>query len=132
MGKVKELLGEAEVFLKAAKKEFGVALAKSDVVRIRDSAEKAWNSVVQATNALLLALTGRVPLSHHERRVILREAEKLKSEVRDLGIRDRYMARFRVLHGETFYEGVIDIEELKLEMEKVDEYINSVKSVIMG
>lgn len=120
---------ESEDFLKAAKKEFEVALAKNDVVRIRDSAEKAWNSVVQATNALLLALTGRVPLSHHERRVMLRETEKSKPEVRDLGIRDRYMARFKVLHGETFYEGVIDIEELRLEMEKVDEYINSIKPI---
>ncbi|KPV64377.1 MAG: hypothetical protein AOA66_0188 [Candidatus Bathyarchaeota archaeon BA2] len=129
MGKVEELLVESEDFLKAAKKEFEVALAKNDVVRIRDSAEKAWNSVVQATNALLLALTGRVPLSHHERRVMLRETEKSKPEVRDLGIRDRYMARFKVLHGETFYEGVIDIEELRLEMEKVDEYINSIKPI---
>ena len=129
MGKVEELLGEAETFLKAAKDEFQVALAKNDVVRIRDSSEKAWNSVVQATNALLLTLTGKVPLSHHERRVMLREAEKSKPEIKDMGIRDRYMARFKVLHGETFYEGVVDIEELKLEMEKVEEYIKSVKSV---
>lgn len=33
------------------------------------------------------------------------------------------MARYRILHGEAFYEGMVDIEELKLELEEVSEYI---------
>jgi len=131
MGKVEELLREADVFLESARDELQTGLAKNDTVRIRDSSEKAWNAVVQATNAFLLALTGKVPMSHHERRVMLRETEKSRPEVKDLGIRDRYMARFRVLHGEAFYEGVIDIEELKLEMEKAEEYIRNIKSTIL-
>ena len=131
MGKVEELLREADVFLDSARDELEVGLAKNDIVRIRDSSEKAWNAVVQATNAFLLALTGKVPMSHHERRVMLRETEKSRPEVKDFGIRDRYMARFRVLHGEAFYEGVIDIEELKLEMEKAEEYIKNIKSMIL-
>jgi len=127
--KVKGLIDEAETFLKVAREEFEAAVAKNDVVRIRDSAEKAWNAVVQSTNGLLLALTGRLPLSHYERRVMLRDAEKSNLKVRELGVRDRYMARFRVLHGETFYEGVVDIEELRLELDKVEEYINDIKKM---
>lgn len=127
--KVRGLIDEAETFLKVAKEEFEVAVAKNDVVRIRDSAEKAWNAVVQSTNGLLLALTGKLPLSHYERRVMLRNAEKSNLKVRDLGFRDRYMARFRVLHGETFYEGVVDIEELRLELGKVEEYVNDIKKM---
>ncbi len=127
--KAKGLIDEAETFLKAASEEFEAAVAKNDVVRIRDSAEKAWNAVVQSTNALLLALTAKLPLSHYERRVMLRHAEKSNLKVRDLGVRDRYMARLKVLHGETFYEGVVDIEELRLELKKVKEYINDIKNI---
>jgi len=127
--KVKGLIDEAETFLKVAREEFEAAVAKNDVVRIRDSAEKAWNAVVQSTNGLLLALTGKLPLSHYERRVMLRDAEKSNLKVRELGVRDRYMARFRVLHGETFYEGLVDIEELRLELDKVEEYINDIKKM---
>lgn len=130
MGKVEKLIEDAEAFLKVAREEFQAAVSKSDIVRIHDSAGKAWNATVQTTNALLLALVGRLPLSHYERRVMLRELERTKAMVKDLRVRDRYMARFKVLHGETFYEGMIDLEELKLEMEKVSEYINDVKKAI--
>jgi len=127
--KIKGLIDEAETFLKVAREEFKVAVAKNDLIRIRDSAEKAWNAVVNSTNGLLLALTGKLPLSHYERRVMLRDAEKSNPKVRELGFRDRYMARFRVLHGEIFYEGVVDVEELRLELEKVKEYIEDVRKV---
>ena len=70
--KIKGLIDEAETFLKVAREEFKVAVAKNDLIRIRDSAEKAWNAVVNSTNGLLLALTGKLPLSHYERRVMLR------------------------------------------------------------
>ena len=127
--KIKDLIDEAEAFLRAARKEFEAAVAKNDAVRIRDSAEKAWNAVVQSTNSLLLTLTGKLPLSHYERRVMLRSAEKSNLKVRELGFRDRYMARFKVLHGETFYEGIVDIEELKLELDKVKEYVDDIKKM---
>lgn len=129
MANVRGFIGEAEKFLEVAREEFETAVAEDDVIRIRDSAEKAWNAVVQSTNGLLLALMGKLPMSHYERRVMLREAERSKPKVRELGVRDRYMARFKVLHGETFYEGVVDIEELRLELDKVREYIDDIKKI---
>jgi len=128
--KIEELIKEAEEFIIIAEKEFNEAVKRNDKIRIRDSAEKAWNAIVQVTNALIIALTGKVPMSHYERRVMLRELEKTNIQVRKLGFRDRYMARYKVLHGETFYEGIIDIEELKVEFEKVHSYIEDIKKLL--
>jgi hypothetical protein len=125
---VKVKLNEAWSFLKAAEEEF--AEAKEDPVRIRDAAEKAWNAVVQATDALIYALTGVRVMSHYERRMALRDIEKRRVDVKKLGLRDRYMARYKILHGETFYEGIVDVEEVKVEFEKVEEYIKDVEKLV--
>ncbi len=127
---VKELIEEAEAFASAAEKEFSEAVSRGDKILIRDATEKAWNAVVQATNALILALTEKLPMSHYERRVVLRELEKEYPEIKRLGLRDRYMARYRILHGETFYEGIIDVKELRIELEKVREYLEDIKKML--
>lgn len=128
--KITELLQDADFLVEKAIEEFNDAIDKNDKLRIRDAAEKAWNAIVQATNALILKLADKLPTSHYERRVLLRELENKIKEIRDLGLKDRYMARYRILHGETFYEGIIDIEELKSEFEKVKEYIDIVKNIL--
>jgi len=33
------------------------------------------------------------------------------------------MARYKVLHGEMFYEGVVDLEGIEIELDRVEEYI---------
>ncbi|RLF22206.1 MAG: hypothetical protein DRN15_01615 [Thermoprotei archaeon] len=125
------LLKLSRDFYERAKKEFEEAVSEDDILSIRDSSEKAWNAVVQATNALILALAHKLPASHFERRKILRELEGKYSEIERLGIADRYMARYKVLHGETFYEGIIDIEQLKVEFKKVKKYIEDIEKLLM-
>lgn len=120
----------AEDFYSRAFSEFYDALSRGNILAIRDSAEKSWNAVVQAVNALLLERTSRVPSSHFERRRMLREIEVKDSDVSRLGILDRYMARHKVLHGETFYEGIIDVEQLKTEIEKVKILIEDIKLLL--
>ena len=71
--RAREFIEDAEAFARAAEGEFGEAVAKGDRILMRDAAEKAWNAVVQATNALILALAGKVPMSLYERRAMLRE-----------------------------------------------------------
>jgi hypothetical protein len=127
---VKARLGDAWRFLEAAKKEFSES--RGDPVRVRDAAEKAWNAVVQATDALVYALTGARPMSHYERRAALRDLERRFEGVKRLGLRDRYMARYKVLHGETFYEGVIDLREVEVELEKAEEYVRDVELLLKG
>lgn len=130
MSKVRELLQEARELLKRAEKELTEAIQKNDTLEMRDAAEKAWNAIVQATNALILHYTGKVPTSHYERRKLLRELEKKNTTIEQLELLDRYMARFRILHGETFYEGIIDIEQLEIEMKKVHKYIQDIEELL--
>jgi len=48
-----------------------------------------------------------------------------------LGIYDRYAARSRLLHGEVFYEGILDHDLLRLEIKKALEFIEIVKKSII-
>jgi hypothetical protein len=41
------------------------------------------------------------------------------------------VARFGVLHGETFYEGVIDVEQLRDEMVRVGRIIGDVEKLVL-
>jgi hypothetical protein len=128
---VKALLASARELYERALREFEEAIARNDVIGIRDSAEKAWNAVVQAINALIVYYTGVTPMGHFERRRKLRELEKSVREVGELGLTDRYMARFKVLHGETFYEGIIDVEQLRDEMVRVGRIIGDVERLVL-
>ena len=69
-------------------------------------------------------------MSHYERRVALRDLERRFKVARRLGLRDRYVARYEALHGEAFYEGVVDLEEIEVELGKVEEYIRDVESLL--
>ena len=111
-------------------KEFAEGARENNPHKIRDSAEKAWNATIQATNALILKLCGKLPSSHWERRKMLRELEMMLPEVRGLMLRDRYGARERYLHEVVFYEGVIDLEDIEYELEKVKAYLNDVEEVL--
>jgi len=86
--------------------------------------------VVQAINALIIYYTGVTPMSHFGRRK-LREFERSAREVGELGLADRCVARFGVLHGETFYEGVIDVEQLRDEMVRVGRIIGDVERLVL-
>ena len=130
MKQVQELIQTAKKLLEKAQEEYNKAKQTNDIISIRDSAEKAWNAVVQATNALILHYTGTIPTSHYERRKLLRKLEEEKPEIEQLGILDRYMARYRVLHGETFYEGIIDIEQLDVEFKKVNKYLQDIEKIL--
>jgi len=130
MSSEEELLKDSYEFYHAAVKELEEGIGEDNTVKLRDSAEKAWNAAVQAANALALKYTGLMPRSHYERRSSLREVERKVPELARLGIYDRYAARSRLLHGEIFYEGVLDPNLLKTEIEKVLEFIEIAKAHI--
>jgi len=130
MGSEEELLKDSYEFYYAALKELEEGIREKNTVKLRDSAEKAWNAAVQAANALALRYTGLTPRSHYERRSALREVEQKIPELAMLGIYDRYAARSRLLHGEVFYKGVLDPNLLKIEIKKVLEFIEIAKAHI--
>jgi len=55
------LIEFAEDFYRRAKEEFSSAVSEGDAVDIRDSAEKAWNAVIQTINTMLLSRPGKIP-----------------------------------------------------------------------
>jgi hypothetical protein len=111
-------------------KEFEEGVKENNPYKIRDSAEKAWNATIQATNALILKLTGKLPSSHWERRKMLRELETKHPEIGRLMLRDRYGAREKLLHENVFYEGSIDVEDVRYELEKVGAYLNDIGKML--
>jgi hypothetical protein len=117
---------DARRFYEESVKEFEEGVKENDSYKIRDSAEKAWNAVVQATNALILKISGKLPSSHWERRSMLRELEARVPEMGRLMLRDRYGARERHLHEMVFYEGYIDVEDIRYELERVKAYLEDV------
>jgi hypothetical protein len=128
--KVKVYMDDSIRFVEEALKEFKVGVENNDTIRIRDATEKAWNAVVQATNALILYYLGKTPSSHWERRRLLRELERVKPEVESLGLRDRYSARERNLHELVFYEGVVDVNDVEFELEKAKKYVEDVRKLL--
>ena len=128
--KVKVYIDDAMRFIEEALKEFRDGIANNDMIRVRDAAEKAWNAVIQATNALILYYIGKTPSSHWERRRLLRELEREKPEMESLGFRDRYSARERNLHEMVFYEGLIDVSDAELELEKAKRYVEDVRKLL--
>ncbi|MEM1546342.1 MAG: PaREP1 family protein [Candidatus Methanomethylicia archaeon] len=118
-----ELIKSALEFVELAFRKFEEGVKENSSTRLRDSAEKTWNAVAQAINALVLRYEELMPRSHYERRHALKELEKKIPKLKDYGIYDRYAARSCLLHGEVFYEGIIDTELLKLELEKPRELV---------
>ena len=120
---------DAKGFLKEADEVFSKGVKENNPILIRDAADKAWNAVVQATNALILHFLAKVPSSHFERRRLLSVLEDKVSEAEKLGFRDRYGARERNLHELVFYEGIIDLDEVRRELEKAKTYVEDAESV---
>ena len=117
---VLQLLGEAERLLDAAHKEFDRGVRENRDEVIRDAAEKAWNSIVQATTALLLSRgydEGEVK-TYRQKRLKLEELSIKDSVVRELGLRERFMAR------------EYTTDTLKEELEKSRQYLNDIARLL--
>lgn len=99
---------------------------------IRNAAEKGWNAVVQATNALLIAkgYPEEVVRSHKGRRLALEELELKDPKVAEKGLRDRFGAREHHLHVRCFYEGEYLPEKIKEDLLKVVKYIDDVEKIL--
>ncbi len=86
------------------------ALEMLELGKIRNAAEKAWGATKRATDSLLLARTGEIPeyTSQTSRgiRALSRESAALES------LRQRYFDRMGALHGNCFYEGDCEPEDL--------------------
>lgn len=79
------------------------ALEMLELGKLRNAAEKAWGATKRATDALVLARTGREPQSTGQS---TRAIKNLRGEgVAFVNLERRYRERIRDLHGRCFYYG---------------------------
>lgn len=128
--RIKMFIDDVRNFLRKSVEEFEEGLKTNDQYKICDAAEKMWNAVINAINALILHKLDIVPTSHWERRKLLEKLENEDPRIEELRIRDRYGARERYLHEMTFYDGIIDIDMLKREISKVEKYIADIERLL--
>ena len=95
----------ASVFADAARMH-EAALARMSAGDIRDAAEKAWCAAKRATDALILARTGKLPPKSPDTTRGLLSLSEADPAVR--GLRDRYFASQSFLHGDCFYTGLCE------------------------
>jgi len=108
--------GLAREILKYAEEELGKALRLNDVFLYRNAADKAFLALVVAVNAYIGVVEGVEPVSHGERRKILR---KIGRE----DLRALYSDLMKILHEEAFYQGVYQPDEVEYAVRKVEEVV---------
>lgn len=99
-------------------------------LRLRDACEKAWLAIAMATDELLARSGFKKPESYRERRELLRELEKKRPIVAELGLRDKFAARGYYLHILGYHEGALSEDEVVEELEKAKRYIGDIEKLI--
>jgi len=122
-------LQNVEEIYEAAVDELEKALRENRPVLFRDACEKGWLAVVEATNVLFLKKGLKPAESHGDRREKLWKLEAEDPTLKASGIYDRVNARAFTLHVQGFYEGALDQQSIKIELEKVRRYIDDVKKL---
>ena len=83
---------------------------------------------------LMLSFWGGFPeeeiKSHRERRLALDVLQYKDSQVRDMGLRDRFSAREHNLHERCFYEGEYLPEGVKEDIWKAKAYVEDVMKIL--
>ena len=90
------------------------AVERLEAGDIRDAAEKAWCATKRATDALILTRMGHMPnrtsQTSRDLRVLAHNDDRFQS------LRTRYNICIQELHGDCFYDGHCDPEELIAEI----------------
>lgn len=96
---------------------------------IRDAAEKAWCSILRATNAVVLAYTGTEPLRTPQTTMSLDSlAER---DPRFNSLKNRYFSRQETLHGLCFYLGICEPREaIERRIRETPQYIQDAKALV--
>ncbi len=115
---IESLLNEAFKALEASKRELEEFKKSRDLMKLRDSAEKAWLAVNKAVEALLTA-----------HRVDAKTYREKRDGLRRLGydsLAERFMARSQGLHIDCFYDEICNHLFVEDEIAKVEEIIRSI------
>ena len=86
------------------------ALEQLEAGKVRNAAEKAWGATKRATDGLILARTGEEPRTSGQTARGLRRLQREDPAIAPLRL--RYTARQAELHGNCFYDGNCEPEEV--------------------
>ncbi len=106
------------------------ALSQMAAGDIRDAAEKAWCATLRATEALVLVRTGEGPTTSTAAGRRLRALSLGDSSL--LNLRDSYLVRQAILHGECFYHDYCDPEETGRLINETGDYIRDAERLAQG
>ena len=106
------------------------ALERMEAGDIRDAAEKAWCATMRATEALVLVRTGQEP---GKSTVASRRLRDLSlSDPSLVNLRDRYIARQEVLHGECFYHDYYNPAEIDRFVNDSADFVRDAERLAQG
>ena len=109
-----------------AEEMYAAALERLAADDIRDAAEKAWCAAKRATDALVLARTGKLPPKSPDTTYALRVMAVAEPAVRDL--RNHYFTRREALHADCFYTGLCEpIEDTERLIRETADYIEQAR-----
>ena len=113
-----------------AKAQHQAAMERLTAGDIRDAAEKAWCATKRATDALILAHTGREPESSAETSSGLRQLSGNDARVRSFNLVSRYYTRQGHLHGDCFYCGLCEpIDDTERRITETSDYIRDAEQL---
>ena len=102
---------------------YGDALEMLDQGRLRNAAEKAWCATKRATDALILARTGREPRTSGQTMRMIRQLRRQDPALDQLRVSE-YGHRQSFLHGACFYDGILEpAEDIIADVRETIEYI---------
>jgi len=107
--------GLAREVLRYAVEELEKAVKLGDIFLYRNAADKVFLALVIAVNAYIAAVEGVEPMSHSERRKILRKMgrQDLRALYSDL----------MKTHEEAFHQGIYQPDEVQYAVKRVEEVI---------
>ena len=98
---------ERVAFLLADARElYDDALEMLEQDRLRNAADKAWCATKRATDALILARTGNEPRTSGQTMRMIRQLRGQDPSLEPMRL--RYTSRQSVLHGQAFYDGILE------------------------
>ena len=105
----------------------GDALEMLDQGRLRNAAEKAWCATKRATDALILARTGREPRTSGQTMRMIRQLRRQDPALEQLRV--HYGLRQSFLQGACFYDGILEpAEDIIADVRETIEYIQDAES----
>ena len=124
------MISEVETLLKDAEKLYHEALKELEAGKLRKAAENAWGATAKATDALLYVRAKFEVVRGLGRTRELYKLAKTDKEVESL-VKD-YNDRMLHLHGNCFYEGILEIPgvDLKGLIVETEKYIETIKKLI--